>query len=56
MGFSTLGVVDAVPHQTGRAIHLQDRIAAAMLAKDHGLFAQPSAIETIDVLTSKLHG
>jgi hypothetical protein len=51
-----LGVVDAFPHQAGREIHLQDRIAAAMLAKGHELFAQPPAIETIDVLTSKLHG
>jgi hypothetical protein len=56
MGFSPLGVVDAFPHQAGREIHLQDRIVAAMLAKDHELFAQPPAIEMIGVLTSKLHG
>jgi hypothetical protein len=55
LGFSTLGVVDAFPHQSGREIHLQDRIATAMLAKDHELFAHPPAIETIDELTSKLH-
>jgi hypothetical protein len=56
MGSSTLGVADAIPHQAGRETHLQARIAAAMRAKDHELFAHPSAIETIDVLTSKLHG
>jgi hypothetical protein len=56
MGSSTLGIVDAFPHQAGRETHLQARIAAAMLAKGAELFAQPPAIETIDLLTSKLHG
>jgi hypothetical protein len=56
MGSSTLGIVDAFPHQPGRETHLQARIAAAMLAKCPELFGQPPAIEMIDVLTSKLHG
>jgi hypothetical protein len=48
MGSSTLGIVDACPHQAGRETHLQARIAAAMLAKGPELFAQPPAIEAID--------
>jgi hypothetical protein len=56
-GVSPLGVCRCVSASNRSGdIHLQDRIAAAMLAKDHELFAQPPAIETIDVLTSKLHG
>jgi hypothetical protein len=53
MRSSTLGIVDAFPHQPGRETHLQARIAAAMLAKCPELFGQPPAIEMIDVLTSK---
>ena len=54
MGPSTFGIFDAFPDETGRQAHLSGRVAAALKEKAAELFAQPPAIEKIDVLAAKL--
>lgn len=56
MGPSTFGIFDAFPNDSGRQAHLSGPIAAALMEKASDLFAQPPAIEKIDVLASKLPG
>lgn len=55
-GPSTFGIFDAFPDEAGRQAHLSGRVAAALMANASDLFAQPPAIEEVDVLTAKLPG
>lgn len=56
MGPATFGIFDAFPDEAGRQAHLSGRVAAALKAKSAELFAEPPAIETVDVLAAKLPG
>jgi quinol monooxygenase YgiN len=56
MGPSTFGIFDAFPDDSGRQAHLAGRVAAALMAQAADLFAQPPAIEKVDVLAAKLPG
>jgi quinol monooxygenase YgiN len=56
MGASTFGIFDAFPDEAGRQAHLAGRVAAALKSKAAELFAEPLAIEKIDVLAAKLPG
>jgi quinol monooxygenase YgiN len=51
---STFGMSDVFPDDAGRQAHLSGRIAAALMAQAPQLFAQPPAIEKVDVLAAKL--
>ena len=54
MGPSTFGIFDAFPDDAGRQAHLSGRVAAALMAQAPQLFAQPPAIDKVDVLAAKL--
>src|ERR1700676_809293 len=54
LGKSTFGIFEACPDESGRQAHLSGRVAAALKEKAAELFAQPPAIERIDVLAAKL--
>ena len=56
LGPSTFGIFDVFPDDSGRQAHLSGRVAAALMEQAPELFAQPPAIENIDVLASKLPG
>jgi quinol monooxygenase YgiN len=56
MGPATFGIFDAFPDEAGRQAHLSGRVAAALKAKSAELFAEPPAIENVDVLAAKLPG
>jgi quinol monooxygenase YgiN len=56
LGPSTFGIFDAFPDEAGRQAHLSGRVAAALMAQAPELFAQPPAIEKVDVLAAKLPG
>jgi len=56
MGPTTFGIFDAFPDESGRQAHLAGRVAAALKEKAADLFAQPPAIEKLDVLAAKLPG
>ena len=55
-GPSTFGIYDVFPDDTGRQAHLSGQVAAALMARASELFAQPPAIEQIDILANKLPG
>jgi quinol monooxygenase YgiN len=55
-GPSTFGIFDAFPDDPGRQAHLSGRVAEALMARSDELFAEPPAIEHVDVLASKLPG
>jgi quinol monooxygenase YgiN len=54
LGPTTFGIFDAFPDEAGRQAHLAGRVAAALMARASELFAQPPAIEKLDVLAAKL--
>lgn len=54
MGPSTFGIFDVFPDSSGREAHLAGPVATALSDKADELFAQPPAVEKIDVLASKL--
>ncbi len=54
MGPTTFGIFDAFPDEAGRQAHLAGKVAAALMAKAAELFAEPPAIEQVDVLAAKL--
>ncbi|MDI2142333.1 MULTISPECIES: putative quinol monooxygenase [unclassified Pseudomonas] len=56
LGPSTFGIFDAFPDEAGRQAHLSGKVAAALMARAAELFAEPPAIEKIDVLAAKLPG
>lgn len=54
LGPSTYGIFDAFADDAGRQAHLSGRVAAALMARASELFAQPPAIEKVDILAAKL--
>lgn len=54
MGPSMFGIFDAFADESGRQAHLSGKVAAALKEKASELFAQPPAIEKVDVLAAKL--
>ena len=56
LGPTTFGIFDAFPDEAGRQAHLAGPVAAALMARASELFAQPPAIEKLDVLAAKLPG
>lgn len=52
MGPSTFGIFDAFEDESGREAHLNGKVAQA-LGDNADLFAEPPAIEKVDVLASK---
>ncbi|CAN5627149.1 MAG: antibiotic biosynthesis monooxygenase [Acidobacteriota bacterium] len=54
IGPTTFGIFDAFPDEEGRQAHLAGKVAAALKEKAAELFAQPPAIEQVDVLAAKL--
>jgi quinol monooxygenase YgiN len=55
-GYSTFGIFDVFPDDSGRQAHLNGPIAAALMEKAPELLAEAPKIEQIDVLASKLPG
>jgi quinol monooxygenase YgiN len=56
LGPSTFAVFDVFPDDAGRKAHLSGAVAAALLERAPELFAEPPAIEELDVLATKLPG
>ena len=56
LGPSTFGVFDAFTDESGRQAHLNGPIAKALMGVAAELFANPPAIEPIEVLGAKLPG
>jgi quinol monooxygenase YgiN len=54
MGKSTFGIFDAFENQAGQEAHLNGKLAAALMARASELFAQPPAIEKVEILAAKL--
>jgi len=54
LGPTTFGIFDAFPDEAGRQAHLAGKVAAALKQKASELFAQPPAIQKVDVLAAKL--
>ncbi|MBA2529393.1 MAG: antibiotic biosynthesis monooxygenase [Euzebyales bacterium] len=54
LGPSTFGIFDVFPDDSGRQAHLGGQVAAALSQNADELFAEPPAIEHIDVLAAKL--
>lgn len=54
LGPSSFGVFDVFPDDAGRQAHLSGPIAAALMERAPQLFAQPPAIDKLDVLAAKL--
>ena len=53
LGPTTFGVFDAFADENGRQTHLNGPIAKALVAKSPELFANPPAIEPLEVLGVK---
>ena len=51
---STFGIFDVFETQAGQDAHLNGKVAAALMAKAAELFAQPPAIEKVEILAAKL--
>jgi quinol monooxygenase YgiN len=56
LGPSTFAIFDVFPDHAGRKAHLSGAVAAALLERAPELFAEPPAIEELDVLAAKLPG
>ncbi len=54
LGPSEFGIFDVFPDDGGRQAHLAGPIAAALMERAGELFAEPPAIEPLDVLAAKL--
>jgi quinol monooxygenase YgiN len=54
LGPSEFGIFDAFPDDAGRQAHLAGRVAEALMGQAAELFAEPPAIEPVDVIASKL--
>ena len=54
LGPSTFAIFDVFPDDAGRKAHLSGAVAAALLEHAPELFAEPPAIEELDVLAAKL--
>ena len=53
LGPSTFGIFDTFADEAGRDAHLSGRVAAGLQA-NADLFAQPPAIEKVDILASSI--
>jgi quinol monooxygenase YgiN len=56
MGPSTFGIFDVFPDDSGRQVHLNGPIAAALMENADELLSEPPRIEPVDVLAAKLPG
>ena len=54
LGPSTFGIFDTFPDEAGRQAHLSGQVAAALMAQAPELFAEPPAIEKVELLAAKL--
>ncbi|MEJ7668292.1 MAG: antibiotic biosynthesis monooxygenase [Casimicrobiaceae bacterium] len=54
LGPSTYGIFDTFADDAGRQAHLSGKVTAALMAKASELFAQPPAIEKVEILAAKL--
>jgi quinol monooxygenase YgiN len=54
LGPSTFGIFDVFPDDAGRKAHLSGAVAAALMERAPELFAEPPAIQELDVLAAKL--
>lgn len=54
LGPSTFGIFDVFPDDAGRKAHLSGAVAAALMERAPDLFAEPPAIDEVDVLAAKL--
>lgn len=54
LGPSTFGIFDVFPDDSGRQAHLAGRVASALTERGAELFAEPPAIEQVEVLAAKL--
>lgn len=54
LGPSTFGIFDVFPDDAGRKAHLSGAVAAALIERAPDLFAEPPAIDEVDVLAAKL--
>lgn len=54
LGPSTYAIFDTFPDDSGRKAHLAGQVAAALMARAPELFAQPPAIEPVDILAAKI--
>ncbi len=54
LGPSTYGIFETFADDAGRQAHLSGKVAAALMAKASELFAQPPAIEKVEILAAKL--
>jgi quinol monooxygenase YgiN len=54
LGPSTFGIVDVLPDDAGRKAHLSGAVAAALMERAPELFAEPPAIQELEVLAAKL--
>jgi quinol monooxygenase YgiN len=50
---SLYGIFDTFPNQEGREAHLNGQIAELLFARAEELFAEPPAIQMLDILASK---
>ena len=53
LGSSTFGIFDTFPDETGRAAHLNGKIAEALMANASELLAKPPVIEKVEILAVK---
>lgn len=56
MGDGDFGIFDVFSDESDRQTHLSGKVAAALFEKAPELFAQPPAVEKIDVLAEKMPG
>jgi quinol monooxygenase YgiN len=56
LGPSEYGIFNAFPDEAGRQAHMTGHGAEALFARAADLFAQPPAVEPVDILTAKLPG
>jgi quinol monooxygenase YgiN len=54
LGPSTFGIFDVFPDDAGRKAHPSGAVAAALMERAPELFAEPPAIQQLDVLAAKL--
>lgn len=55
-GPSEFGIVNAFPDEPGRQAHMTGHAAEALFSRADELFAEPPAVEPIDILAAKLPG
>jgi quinol monooxygenase YgiN len=56
LGPSEYGIFNAFPDEAGRQAHMTGQAAEALFARAADLFAQPPAVEPVDIVAAKLPG